>query len=125
MALLEKGLRREGDESRVFMVIQFLSIQNDSIIHNPLIYNTEFLRTNNIQLFSHRISIDLAFLPSIGLSMSKLNHLYALSIQLLELSLVLGCIDAQAINRVRELSWPSVCAPMHDSAHLIERPVAP
>ena len=71
-----------------------------------------------------------------GLSMSKLDAhcqsciwdcLRMLKVQIVELSLVLGCILLikleRATNRVHELSWARACAFMCHHACLIERPV--
>ena len=73
---------------------------------------------------------------SAGLLLSKLDArcqsrtrdpLRALNIQLLELSLLFGCILsiklARATNRARELSWTRACALVRDRARLIEMPV--
>ena len=75
------------------------------------------------------------FMSQSGLSMSKLDarcqscawdHLCVLSIQLQELSLVLGCIFVimlvRATNRASDLSWASACALVCDRSRLIERP---
>ena len=55
------------------------------------------------------------------------DRLHALNIELLDLSLVPGCILsinlALATNRARELSWARACVLMHDCSRLIERPV--
>ena len=54
------------------------------------------------------------------------DHLHALKIQFLELSLVLGCILliklAGATNRACELSRARACALVRDHSRLIERP---
>ena len=55
------------------------------------------------------------------------DSLRALSIQLLELSLVLGCIffiKTRATNQARELSWVRACALVRDGVRLINRPVS-